>query len=149
MTDAYGDDVKAINTVIDGLFEAISWTPDRPADWQALAQSFHDDAVMIPSARPIATVDVRTFSDRMQAQRDSGALTSFEERVLHNTVHVMGNAASVANVYEGVANGGAPFRGVNMLLLSKEDGRWKVVAMTWAQETDDAPLPAALLGRNS
>lgn len=144
MAHDYAREITAIETLIDRLFQRLCWTADSTPDWPGLETLFHPEARLFPSARPANAITFATFAERMESQRAAGSLTSLQEQTLRNTVHVIGNTATAVNVYRGSVNGGAAFRGANMLTLVKDDGAWRIAAMAWQQETDESPIPADL-----
>lgn len=147
MTEHTNDDVAAIRAVIARQFESISWTADRPADWTAFADDFLPDATLFPAARPIAPKSVEAFVDRMKGVAAS-ELNSLEEVVLSTKIQVFRNVAIAMAVCGMSENGSEPKRGVEAILLVKDQGRWRVAAQAWDMETAEKLIPADLLDGN-
>jgi ketosteroid isomerase-like protein len=144
-TAPYSDDIRAIEALIDRQFASVCWAPGRGADWQAFAGDFFPDAALYPSARPVKRQTVEGFVERMTGLAGS-ALRTFDERATGAKVHVFGNVAVAMGVCEVRENGGAPKRGVEALLLVKDEGRWRIVAQAWDMEATGKPIPAELFG---
>ncbi len=141
MNDTHVDDVEAIGRLMAELFEAISWSPESPPDWQRFSQPCLDDLLMVPAARPAKTTALQPFMEMMQKQRDDGNLVNFNERTLGHHVRVFGNIAIAMCGFETRINDGDPQRGVNAFMLVKSEGSWRIAAMSWDNETDSRRLP--------
>lgn len=144
MTDIYEKDRETLRALVEKLFEDLSWTPDTAPDWAAFKAAFRDDAVLYPSARPVAQTPIGVFIDRMENERTSGNLKSIVERAIAHDVTVFGNTALVCTSYEACINDGAPGRGANAFLFVRDGDAWKVGAMAWDNVSDAAPLPGNL-----
>jgi len=144
MTEHPNDDITAIRAVIARQFESISWTADRSANWAAFADDFLPDATLFPAARPIAPKSVEAFIDRMKGVA-AGDLKSLEETVLGTKIEVFGNVAVAMAVCGMSENGSEPKRGVEAILLVKDQGRWRVAAQAWDMETAEKVVPSDLL----
>jgi hypothetical protein len=144
-TDLYPDDVRAIEALIARQFTSVCWAPDQRPDWGAFAGDFFPDAALYPSARPAKRQTVEGFVERMKGLAGA-TLRTFDERAAGAKVQVFGNVAVAMGVCEVRENGGAPKRGVEALLLVKDEGRWRIVAQAWDMEAGGKPIPAELLG---
>jgi ketosteroid isomerase-like protein len=107
--------------------------PGRSADWEAFQGDFLPEAPLTPAARPVKRQTVEAFMARMQGLGRT-ALASFHERVLGTEVQVFGNVAVAMAGCEITENGGHVTRGVEMLLLVKTDGAWRIAAQAWDTE---------------
>ena len=67
--------------------------------------------------------------------------------MLGTEVHVFGNVAVAVAACEMIENGGQANRGVEMLLLVKDEGAWRIVSQAWDAESPAKPIPAYLVGR--
>ena len=74
-------------------------------------------------------------------------LRTFHESLGGVRIHVFGNIAVAAAVCEMRENEADVKRSVEMLLLVKSDGAWRIAAQAWDPETPDKPIPAELLAR--
>jgi hypothetical protein len=144
--DAHGDDVREIEALIARQFASLSWTPGRAADWDAFASDFVPEAALFPSARPVKRQTVPGFVERMKGLQGT-ALRSFEEAVLGTEIRVFGNVAVALAACEITENGAEINRGVEMLLLIKDDGVWRIASQAWDTETPSKRIPAHLVKR--
>ena len=71
-------------------------------------------------------------------------LTSFHERVIGTNVLLFGNVAVAAVAYENTENEGEVNRNVEMMLLVKTNGHWKIAAQAWDRETNTLLIPDEL-----
>jgi ketosteroid isomerase-like protein len=144
--DEYGNDVQAIKAIIAQQFASLSWTPGAPADWDRFVADFFPEASLYPAARPAKRQTIEGFIERMRGLEGT-KLRSFEEAVLGTEIHVFGNVAVAVAVCEMTENGTEVHRGVEMLLLIKNDGTWQIVSQAWDMESPSQPIPMRLLGR--
>ncbi|WP_201839724.1 nuclear transport factor 2 family protein [Microvirga zambiensis] len=142
------DDVRAIEAVIARQFASLSWTPGTSADGDRFAADFFPEASLYPAARPAGRQTVESFIERMKGL--AGAkLRSFEERVLGTRIHIFGNVAVAVAVCEMTENGVDVHRGVEMLLLVKNEGAWQIASQAWDRESPSRPIPERLLDRTT
>ena len=73
-------------------------------------------------------------------------LRSFREGVV-GTVRVFGNVAVALAACEMTKIDAEVSRGVEMLLLVKTDGAWRIAAQAWDAEGPSKPIPPHLAGR--
>ena len=139
------DDVAAIAALIARQFASVSWTSGTPADWQAFAADFVQDAPLYPSGRPARRQTVEGFVERMQGLAAT-KLRSFEESVVGTDIRVFGNLAVALAACEIVENGAKVSRGVEALLLIRDEGRWRIVSQAWDMASEAKPLPGHLAG---
>jgi ketosteroid isomerase-like protein len=124
------DDEAAIRELIARQFASLTWDETRPGDWQAFAADFHPDAALYPAARPAQPQTVPAFVERMQTLAQT-TLRVFDEKILGTQVHVVGNVAVAIAAAEMTENGMHLNRNVEMLLLVKSDGAWRIVCQAW------------------
>ena len=72
-------------------------------------------------------------------------LHTFHEKLLAPKLRVFGNVAVAAAGCEITENGDTKNRSVEMLLLVKGQGLWKIAAQAWDAEAPSKPMPPALL----
>jgi len=140
--DEKDQDRRMIEALIARQFASLNWTPSAPADWSTFASDFVPEATLYPSARPIHRQTVAEFVGRMQGIAAT-SLRTFHERVLGTEVRVFGNVAVAVAACEVTENDKDVSRSVEMLLLVKDAGAWRIVSQAWDKETADNPLPAA------
>jgi ketosteroid isomerase-like protein len=143
MPGDWTDDHRAIKAIIERQFGSLNWRPGTSGDWAAFATDFHPEALLFAAARPAKAQTVATFIDRMKGLA-GGPLQTFGERVLGTQIHVFGNIAVALAGCEITENGEKVTRGVEALLLVKDDGAWRIVAQNWDVEREGVSLPRAL-----
>ncbi|MFZ5692913.1 MAG: hypothetical protein ACOY5F_16850 [Pseudomonadota bacterium] len=140
------DDHRAIEAIIERQFGSLNWRPGAGGDWNTFAADFHSEALLFPAARPARAQTVASFVERMKGLAE-GPLQTFGERVLGTQIHVFGNIAVALAGCEITENGEKMTRGVEALLLVKDEGVWRIAAQNWDIERDGASLPEGLMQR--
>lgn len=138
------DEVRAIKALVERQFRSLSWTHGSGGDWDAFAADFFPDAALYPAARPAGKQSVAEFVERMRGQAEA-KLWSFQEKVLGVDVRVFGSVALAAAAGEMIENDATQTRAVEMLLLVKNEGEWKIVAQAWDTEKPNLSLPTKLV----
>ncbi len=144
-TDGHSGDVRAIEALIARQFASLGWAPGAPADWKAFAADFLPGAPLYPAARPVKRQTAEAFVERMKGLAGT-KLRSFRERVLGTEVRVFGDVAVALAACEITENEAEVSRGVEMLLLVKDDGAWRIVSQAWDTESPTNPMPLHLVG---
>jgi len=137
-------DLQAIRDLIDRQFASMSWSAGEGPDTAMFRNDFLPRAPLYPSARPVSVRSLDEFTERM-GELAQTTLTSFHERVIGSKVLVFGNVAVAAVTCENTENGGEVNRNVEMMLLVKSEGHWKIAAQAWDKETNSVPIPDELL----
>jgi hypothetical protein len=140
------EDHKAIEAIIGRQFGSLNWRPDKPGDWNTFVADFLPGASLYPAARPAKRQTPEEFVARMKGLAES-KLRSFKEDVLGHQIRVFGNVAIVVAGCQIIENGKDVNRGVEMMLLIKEDGTWRIAAQGWDTGNELSKLPADLLSR--
>jgi hypothetical protein len=143
--DEHGDDVRAIGALVARQFASLSWGPDTPAGWEAFAADFVPEASLYPAARPAKRQTVQAFVERMRGLAET-KLRTFKEDVLGTEIRVFGNVAVAVAACETTENEADVNRGVEMLLLVKDEGTWRIVAQAWDTEGPSKRIPEHLVG---
>jgi hypothetical protein len=138
------DDIAAIDEIIRRQFASLTWRPGISGKWQAFADDFFPAAALYPAARPAKRQSVEAFIERMKGLQGT-TLTAFHERVLGTEIQVFGNVALAVAACEITENDSAVSRGVEMLLLIKNEGRWQIVSQAWDNEMPGRPIPGHFL----
>lgn len=73
------------------------------------------------------------------------SMHSFGERVLGTHIRIFGNVAMAFAACEITENNEKMIRGVEALLLVKDNGVWNIVAQGWDTERDGVTVPDDLL----
>jgi hypothetical protein len=144
-TDEHRDDVRAIEALIAQQFASLSWKPDTSAKWDSFAADFFPEASLYPAARPAQRQTVDAFIERMKGLTET-KLRTFKESVLGTEIRVFGNVAIAIAVCEMMENDTDVTRGVEMLLLIKNEGTWQIVSQAWDTESPSKPIPMHLIG---
>ena len=144
MANGMGTEEDVIRAVIDRQFASLSWDEGIAPGWDDFAGDFLDGASLYPAARPARRTSVADFVERMRGLSDT-SLRSLQETVLGTDIRVFGNIATAAVAAEMIENGAETSRSVEMLLLVKSKGNWKIVAQAWDKATETNPLPDALV----
>jgi hypothetical protein len=143
--DGQPDDVKAIRAVVARQFGSLNWTTEKPGNWDAFQSDFFPGASLYPAARPAKPQSVAAFVERM-AGLSQTTLHTFGERVLGAQIRVFGNVAAAIVAAEMTENGTTITRNVEMMLLVKDEGAWRIVSQVWDRASDMRPVPDDLLG---
>lgn len=138
-----GEDVQAIEAVIARQFGSLDWRANGSADWAGFASDFFPDASLYAAARPARAQTVEAFVDRMKNLAGT-SLRAFRQRRLGADIHTFGNVAVVLAACENLENEAELTRGVEAMLLIKDQGAWRIVAQAWDRETEGNPIPAHL-----
>jgi len=141
--DKDASDVRAIEVLVARQFASLNWAPGAPADWDAFASEFFPEATLYPSARPARPQTVKEFLERMKGLVGT-KLRSFHETVLGTEVRIFGNVAVAVAACEVTENDSERSRSVEMMLLVKEGGTWRIVSQAW-EESKGNPIPPPLI----
>ncbi|TPM32887.1 nuclear transport factor 2 family protein [Mesorhizobium sp. B2-3-4] len=141
MEDADG---TAIRAIIARQFASLSWGEGRAPGWEDFAGDFLDGASLYPAARPAKRTSVADFVERMRGLSRT-SLRSLDETMLGADIRVFGNIATATVAAEMTENGAETNRSMEMLLLVRSDGAWKIVAQAWDRASEANPLPDALV----
>lgn len=144
MTSAPGADTKEIESIMARQLASMSWTKGGAPDPAAFGADFLTGARLYPSARPVRSQSVADFMARMNGLAAT-TLSSLHETTRGTWVRMFGNVAMAAVVCENLENAVEITRTVEMMLLVKDDGQWRIVAQAWDQETPAQPIPAEWL----
>jgi Putative lumazine-binding len=140
----HDSDVRAISDIIDHQFTSMSWQTGGEPDRAVFKSDFYPEASLFASVRPLKALSLGDFLERMNGLVGT-ALRSFDERVLGSRIVVFGNVAMAAVACKNMENGADITRNVEMMLLAKEQGNWKIVAQAWDKATETKPVPDELL----
>jgi ketosteroid isomerase-like protein len=137
------EDIQSIAAIIARQFGSLNWNPGTEGDWETFAADFHPDAALFAAARPSRRQTVEDFVARMKVLSGT-TLRSFREEVLGTHVHVFGNVAVAVAACEITENDAEVNRGVEMLLLVRDEDQWRIVSQAWDTEDPSKPIPAFL-----
>ncbi|MGA8292264.1 MAG: hypothetical protein WB820_07130 [Rhodoplanes sp.] len=137
-------DIEAIRALIARQFASVSWKANAAPDWRMFKSDFLPQAVLYAPARPVRAQSLEAFVERMNRLAGT-TLHSFNEVVLGSEVRVFGNIAVAVVACENTENETEINRNVEMMLLVKDEGLWKIVAQAWDKEGESTPIPTELL----
>jgi hypothetical protein len=143
-TYAMTDDERAIRDMITRQFASLNWRPGKVGEWDTFTADFLPDASLYAAARPVKAQSAQDFVERMKGLAGS-KLRSFAESLLGVEVRIFGNVAVAVAGCEITENDADANRGVEMMLLVKEEGVWRIAAQAWDMEADTKRLPTELL----
>jgi Domain of unknown function (DUF4440) len=133
-------DRQAIETLILRQFASLSWSSGSTGDWATFAADFLPNATLYPAARPASPQTVPAFVERMNGLTQT-TLRAFHEVVLGTKIHVFGNIAVAIAAAEMTENNADTYRNVEMMLLVKSEGAWRIVAQAWDRASVSNPVP--------
>ena len=140
------DDIQAIEAIIARQFGSLNWGASTSADWTGFSADFFPDASLYAAARPAKAQTVGAFVDRMKGLSGT-SLRSFRQRRLGADIRTFGNVAVALAACENLENGSEVTRGVEAMLLIKDQGSWRIVAQAWDSESGANPLPEHLISK--
>ncbi len=146
MKDDEDEDIRMIRAIAARQFRSMSWREGEKPDSAAFMADFVPNAPLYASARPVQPQSIQQFAERMERLAGT-SLRSFEETVLGSMVRVYGNIAVAVVACEAIENGAETNRNVEMLLLVKNQGVWRIAAQAWDKESADNPVTSELGGR--
>jgi hypothetical protein len=146
MDDILDDDVQAIEDLIARQFASMSWEAGAAPDLEKFRSDFLPGAMLFASARPVRAQSIGQFAERMSGLAGT-TLKSLSEEVVGVRAHVFGNIAVAIAACENTENETEVNRNVEMMLLVKDGGEWKIAAQAWDKATNARPIPAHLLTR--
>ena len=138
------DDEAAIRKIIAQQFGSLNWRPGTSGAWAAFMADFLPGAPLYAAAHPVKSQTAEAFVERMKGLAES-KLRSFAEAVLGVEVRIFGNVAVAVAGCEITENDADVMRGVEMMLLVKDAGLWRITAQAWDTEGESKRLPAELL----
>jgi hypothetical protein len=137
-------DIREIKALIVRQFASLSWPTGGTANWQAFSNDFFDGATLYPAARPVRPQSISAFVSRMKSVAGK-ELRSLEESILGTKIFVFGNIAVAVAACAMKENETTESRTVEMLLLVKDNGTWRIAAQAWDRASQGNPIPAQLL----
>jgi len=121
------DDVQAIRALIARQFSSLSWAPNKPANWDGFVADFLPNALLYAAARPVKPQTLEQFVARMKRLSET-ELNALKETVLGVEISVFGNIAAAVVGCSMKENEQNESQTVEMLLLVKDRGEWRVSA---------------------
>jgi hypothetical protein len=137
--------------VVTEIYDLVSFEAGQQPDWDKVRALFIPEAVIVlRTSRDATTVfSVEGFvADfvRFVEQTPAGEM-GFTEKILSTNAMVFGDIAHVLVLYEAHITGSSrpPTQGVDSFSLIKQDGGWRIVAITNELPGADRPIPSELI----
>jgi len=134
------DDRQAISDLIERQFASLGWAHGAGPDGEGFMEDFHPDALLFASARPARAQTPRKFLERMEGLSQT-SLRAFAERCPAREIRIFGNVAVAIAACESLENNRDRSRNVEMMLLVKDTGGWKIAAQAWDKMGADQSFP--------
>jgi len=141
---------KTPEDLIRDIYVAVSAKSNESVDWQKVRSMFIDEAVVVlrtsrdKSTQFTADGFIQDFKDFYQRQEVQAS--GFGEKILSMKSMVYKDIAFVAAVYSAAITGSQrpPTKGIDLWLLGKKDGLWKITSVVnevipAGQELPDEP----------
>jgi hypothetical protein len=136
--------------VVRRLYDLVTFDAGTTPDWDQVRSLFLDEAVIVlRTARDSTTVfslegfvaDFVSFIERANVEQ-----TGFAERIVALERLVLKDMAHVAVLYEASIPGRdrPPQQGVDLFLLTRQAGRWRIAAITNDIPDSQHPVPHML-----
>jgi ketosteroid isomerase-like protein len=135
-------DIQAIKSVIDRQFASASWSAYKQPDWDGFTDVFHEDATLFSADQLTKAQTAQSFVTRLKDQSGTTRRT-FQETALKTDVFVSGDIATAIVDCENIANGLEIHRTIEMLLLVKNAGGWKIISQAWDKARPVEPVQDA------
>jgi hypothetical protein len=130
---ASGEDQRAVLAVVDRMFAALA-TRDSAALLAEVVPEGRATANLLGPDRRVRSAAWPAFADRLAQGRERLA-----ERLIDPHVHIEGDIAMIWSRYEFEIDGRFSHCGIDHFDLVRIDGRWKVLNLTWTQQTQGCP----------
>jgi hypothetical protein len=134
MTHAHPPDFEAIGRILHDLYDSISGRDDSERDWDLCLSLFHPEARVSPNAFQDRVRAVMTEEAFQADARPRIASQAFFEWEVVRDIQITGEVASVRSRYRAAETpNGKPVikEGVNHLILIREAGVWRIMAIAW------------------
>lgn len=144
-------DVATLDGIIAAVYASISGPAGEARQWDRFRSLMSPGARLIPTGpQPDGTVGHRvlTTEDYIALAGPGLVQSGFFESEIGRVVERYGPVVHLMSAYDSrrAADDPDPFqRGVNSFQLLHDGSRWWVVTIFWAAETEDNPIPNALL----
>jgi hypothetical protein len=131
---------RLLGRALDAMYESISFPEGGEPDWKRMQSVFHRNARFVRvTPEAIDYLDMRSFQAMALEMLDRGVYTSFFENEIARRVEIFGSIAHVLSAYETKRSPEATSflaRGVNSIQLLWDGTSWRVLNLTWDEESD-------------
>lgn len=142
--------IESPESVVDKLYELVTFKKGESPDWDAVKELFIKDAVIVLrtsyTESSIFNLDGFVEDFKNFIERANVKETGFSEKIIKKHAMVFGEIASFLVLYEAQING-SPKKttGVDHFSLIKTNGVWKIVSITNELPTNERPVPKELM----
>ena len=143
----------SLDGTVNSLYEVISGEIGEKRDWKLFKSLFAEGARMVPLHQKPEVGAIATYLNPQDyIDRSSQWLleNGFFEIEIHRQIDQFGDMAHVFSTYEAYhsMSDEQPFlKGINSIQMYRDKERWKILNMTWLQESVDNPIPDQYLPR--
>jgi len=139
-------DAESVDSVIQALYESISFPGGATPDWDRFRALFFSAAspCVRMSSDGVLIMDRESFIAFFDGRIKNGILKGFAEREIARTTEIYGGLSQVFSTYEkrpNLADPGKAARGINGVQLFFKDGRWWIASLVWQDEYAGLPIP--------
>ena len=147
---ALGDDLHAIDTIIQDLYSSVSFGPGGGPNWEEFGALVRPDAIFVATERgptPTKYMSMQGFrQDWVDFMAEVPAVVErgFHENVVRHQTAVFGNVAHSFVVFKpriGPGDDRPVILGVDSIQLIRDQGRWWVASITTQFETKELKVP--------
>jgi len=143
------EDLGSINSIIEALYQSITFSEGKEPNLERLRSLFHPKAPFIRvTPQGVDEMDLSSFISSFGDRVKSGQLKSFHESEISRKMEHHGSIAQVFSTYQKGMNTENPEeygRGINSIQLYYDGQRWWIVSITWEDEQPSNPLPRKYL----
>jgi hypothetical protein len=150
IVDAKEAALGTAESVVNALYEMVTFDPGATPEWDQVRALFLDEAVIVLRTSHTETTvfsvegfieDFVAFIERANAER-----TGFSERIIRTKSLVFGDIAHILVLYEAEIPGSprGPQQGVDSFQLVRKNGRWWIASVVNEIPTADRPVPPEL-----
>lgn len=146
------NDVKDIDAIIKATYDVLSGKAGTK-NWERFRSLFYPGAIMsaaqvLPNGQTM--YHQFTFEDYIANNGSLFTKMDFYEQEIGRKLDQFGNIAIARSAYQFrfSENGKVEQRGINMISLVKERGRWWITSIMWQDEGASNPIPQDLLSKN-
>lgn len=138
-------DVASIDNIVKALYDVISG-PAGPRNWDRFKSIFYPGATMGAVITTPQGRQFRKFTPEEYTRMNDPHFKQFNfyEKEIGRTVNTFGDIAQVFSTYEYSIETPQPERqrGINSILLIRENNRWYIQSLTWDEESAENPITA-------
>lgn len=139
-------DVVSIDSIIEALYQSITFSEGKEPNLERLRSLFHPKAPFIRfTPQGVHEMDLSSFISSFGDRVKSGQLKSFHESEIFREMESYGSIAQAFSTYQKGMNTENPEeygRGINSIQLYNDGQRWWIVSITWEDEQPTNPIPS-------